>query len=464
MKRWLLWTGKSLLLLLLVASMAAASLWLYPKYHGVAGSAPPVQASRWALRNVTLLNPGELALPARTVVVEQGRIVSILDSDAALSAETVVVDGHGGWLIPGLIDAHVHVIDEADLALLLARGFTSVRNMLGRPVHLEMRKAVEVGRLAGPRLITAGPVLDTPHASGSFHLDLHSEQEAREAVRESAAAGYDLVKIYDGLSPALYQAAIDESRKQHLPVAGHLPRQVPLPQLLADMQSIEHVEELWNHGLKKASATEVDAAADAFAERKVPLVATLAIVQRLADVCGKGKAAIERLDGPNLNPLFAFLGRRSLGGWVEGSEGCDEWQGEVDRMGGIVRRMQERGAIIALGSDSGPHLSEHGALALDEMDRLQAAGLSAEQVLIAATRNAALALGRAEQLGRIAPGYSADALLLDADPRIDLATLRTPQGILAEGRWYERPAIEALLESGCDHANVWLSAGRLLED
>ena len=203
---------------------------------------------------------------------------------------------------------------------------------------------------------------------------------------------------------------------------------------------------------------------DAFAERKVPLVATLAIVQRLADVCGKGKAAIERLDGPNLNPLFAFLGRRSLGGWVEGSEGCDEWQGEVDRMGGIVRRMQERGAIIALGSDSGPHLSEHGALALDEMDRLQAAGLSAEQVLIAATRNAALALGRAEQLGRIAPGYSADALLLDADPRIDLATLRTPQGILAEGRWYERPAIEALLESGRDHANVWLSAGRLLED
>lgn len=198
-------------------------------------------------------------------------------------------------------------------------------------------------------------------------------------------------------------------------------------------------------------------------QHQTTLVPSLQIVQQLVEVCGQGDAAVQTRDSPQLNPLVAYLGRQSVSVWADGSDGCDDWAASVARMGELTRRLADAGVRFGVGSDNGPHLSLAGAATLRELQQLQAIGLSAESVLRAATRTNAELLGKADQLGRIAPGYVADLLLLDADPRADLEALKTPVAIIADGRFYDAQAREQLLTASRDHAGWWLTSGRLLE-
>lgn len=128
----------------------------------------------------------------------------------------------------------------------------------------------------------------------------------------------------------------------------------------------------------------------------------------------------------------------------------------------VVSRLHAAGVPIALGSDSGPHMTVAGRATLDEVQRMHQAGLTNEDVLRAGTVIAAAVLGKTDELGRIAPGYRADAVLLGEDPRSDLSTLERPQALVAVGRWYDAAARQALLENS-EHADWWLTAGRLFE-
>lgn len=416
-----------------------------------------------AITHVDVLNPGREALLEQTVLVVDGRFTRI--SDAAPPAGYRVIDATNQWLMPGLIDAHIHLIDEADMAALLAHGVTTARNMLGRPVHLALREAVAQGELAGPRLLSASRTLNTTDESGTFHDMVHSPEQARQAVRQAKRDGYDLIKVYAGLSQPIFRAIVAEAQALGLPIAGHPPKQVPIEEFLVSSVSVEHVEELWQKHLRKADDSQVRALAEQIAASGKPLVATLEVVQRLADVCGGGDAALDRLASPLLNPLYQWIGSRSLGDWVDEEDlaSCQRWSGYTERMVQIVAIMHQSGVAIALGSDSGPHRTVHGLTTHLEIARLDQAGLSATDVLIAATVHSARVLQHEAELGAIAPGYLADALLLAADPRSDLSLLSDPDGILAAGRWYDRPAREALLAAAEQHAGFILSIGRLLQ-
>jgi len=194
-------------------------------------------------------------------------------------------------------------------------------------------------------------------------------------------------------------------------------------------------------------------------------VVTLEVVLRLADVCAGGDPALDSLATPLLNPLYQWIGERSLGDWVYEDDlaWCERWTGYTQRMLQIVQIMHSSGVAIALGSDSGPHRTVHGLTTHLELARLHQAGLSNEQVLVAATVNSARALQRENELGAIAPGYYADALLLTTDPRSDLSALAKPVGILAAGRWHDRAAQQTLLSAAHQHAGYFLSVGRLLQ-
>jgi imidazolonepropionase-like amidohydrolase len=462
MRKIWFWGLRSIFSLALLVALTVTGLWLYPKLHGVAGTAA-VPALALAYTHVNVLNPGEAEMLDRTVLVEAGHFTRILPGDAPVPAGLRVIDASGNWLLPGLIDVHVHVIDEADMALLLAHGVTTVRNMLGMPIHLRLRAALAAGEIAGPRLYSAGPILDTPARSGSFHQTVNTPAQARAAVRATKAAGFDLVKVYDGVSAEVFAAIVDEARAQGMPVAGHIPAAVPLREVLASYVSVEHVEELWQNGLKQADRAERAAITLELRSSGKPLVASLQIIHRLAQVCGGGAVALAALPRSQINPVLAYVGGKSVAGWADGSEGCDDWRTQVQQMAALVEQLQRAGVGIAVGSDSGPHLTVHGAATLDEIDQLYAAGLPTEAVLAAATRTAALVLGRSAELGRIAPGYLADAVLLNADPRLNLAVLRSPEGVLAQGRWYDTAARERLMQAGSEHAGVLLTLGRMLE-
>src|SRR5262249_52235120 len=123
---------------------------------------PATTASVVALIDVSVIPMDtERVLPHRTVVVENGRIVALQEGSAAKVPEGAVrVDGAGKFLMPGLCDAHVHLDGTASLELFVLNGVTSVRNMAGNALVLSFRERVARGELLGPRIVTAGPLLD----------------------------------------------------------------------------------------------------------------------------------------------------------------------------------------------------------------------------------------------------------------------------------------------------------------
>ena len=114
--------------------------------------------------------------------------------------DAVEINATGMTLIPGLIDAHVHLWDEAELAGYLAYGVTGIRNLSGMPFHLPLARRIQNNTLLGPDLVSTGPILNSAGANqqGNHQL-VETTDEASRAVQATYAAGYRLVKVYSNI-------------------------------------------------------------------------------------------------------------------------------------------------------------------------------------------------------------------------------------------------------------------------
>ena len=197
---------------------------------------------------------GAAARPDQTVVVSEDRITAVGPSGKVVIPRGAhIIDATGRFLIPGLWDAHVHTRYEGfdHLRLLIANGITSARNMSGPPEHLRellaWREQIKKGERVGPRLLTAGPILDGPPSIRPTNVVVNNADEARQAVRRMKADGADFVKVVDLLSRDSYMAIADEAKAQGLPFVGHVPVDIsPGEASDAGQRSIEHLDAiLW---------------------------------------------------------------------------------------------------------------------------------------------------------------------------------------------------------------------------
>src|SRR5688572_1998400 len=159
-----------------------------------------------ALVNVRVLSMTDSVVRAgQTVIVEGGRISWVGTNKAArIPAGATRVDGQGAYLLPGFADMHVHLGRPADLATYLANGITTVRSLSGSDSVLAWRRLVAADSLVGPRVITAGPILDgDPPAMPGLSV-LTDPAQARPMIVDQRTAGYDFVKVYNSLSRAVY--------------------------------------------------------------------------------------------------------------------------------------------------------------------------------------------------------------------------------------------------------------------
>ena len=122
----------------------------------------PVAAQPVAFVGVDIVDVVEgTIVPDRTVIVEGSRISAILPDDAMLDEGTVRIDGKGRYLAPGLADMHTHTwYEDVQLPLDLAFGVTTIREMWGSQSTLDARKKIEAGEMLGPRIVTAGAIVD----------------------------------------------------------------------------------------------------------------------------------------------------------------------------------------------------------------------------------------------------------------------------------------------------------------
>ncbi len=214
-------------------------------------STPPV-----AISNVTIIDAtGAAAKPNMTVVIERGRITAIGRSgEVRLPRNAQIINAGGKYLIPGLWDMHVHLAKSGEntLPLFIANGVTSVRDMGGdAELLLRWKREVDEGKRLGPRIRTAGPILEsatnvermkregTVEPVDRFRRGIPNPESAEAVVDSVAKLGVDFLKIRTVASLETYRAIAASAKKYNLSLVGHSAVS-PEETIKAGQRSVEH--------------------------------------------------------------------------------------------------------------------------------------------------------------------------------------------------------------------------------
>ena len=441
-------------LAILLAGITAfiASVWQVPS-----AMRPDRDADRsWLIENAVLLDPATGVLQSGgSVLVVDGRIEWLGTGPvAAAHASIQRIDAQGRTLMPGLIDVHVHVFDETDLAAGLTHGVTTVRNMGGMPFHLPLVDRIERGDILGPRLITTGPILNEVGGrnGNGLHEFVDGADEARAAVRRQYAAGFRHLKVYSNLSRESFAAIRDEAAALGMTMSGHpvegteadpLAFEVSLD---AGLRTLEHAESIVWHGLKDdMDPDRMRALARQIAASGTVVDPTLVVHENLSRIVETRGAHITRSEMVGYNPVIAGFERDGWNFW--GGYPHDDRTRMQAFYVAFTGELHRAGVPLTVGSDSGVMVSPHGVSTVREMEILVGAGLTPLEAIQAATLNGAAVLGLEGQVGCLAAGCAADLILMEGDPTLDITRLYAVEAVMSDGRWLDRRALDALTEA-----------------
>ncbi len=409
-----------------------------------------------ALEHATIVDvqSGRL-LADQTVVIIGNRINAIgAAGNVRLPTGTRVIDARGRYLIPGLWDMHVHLWGYSRIMypLFVAYGVTGIRGMsevFPLDSLLQWRRETAAGtRVGPPRQIVTGGFLQTEDDPGERALwgddgmiITTTPDIARRAVDSLKTAGVDFIKVHSISRPDVFFAIMDEARRLKIPVAGHLPGGVtPGEASDSGLRSIEHGADLraFTCAGRDGAAPPVDAArdlAERFARNGTWLVPTVVtyhyMTHRAPDHLRYWPAALHD------QQLF----------WGEVSDAQANATPLECRARGIAARLHQAGVRLLTGTDTSPWsgailpgLSVH-----EEMDFLVQGGVSPLDALRAATLHPAQYLEATDSLGTVATGKLADLVLLDADPLTDIRNTTKINAVIANGRYFDQAALDALM-------------------
>jgi len=415
--------------------------------------APPALAETTAIVNVNVIPmTSEIVLDAQTVLIEDGTIVAIGNVDLVPVPEAAeLIDGTDRYLMPGLTEMHGHVTGTGEaqinrlFSLFLANGVTTVRGMLGRQSHLQLREDIAAGRVFGPRLVTSGPSFNGNSVSGAA-------QGAR-MVHEQHAAGYDFLKIHPGLSQDEFYAIADVANELGIPFAGHVPVAVGIAGVLEKgMATIDHLDGYMASLLPPN--TDTSGGYGGFFD---VMLADQVIEERIADVvaatlvAGVGNVPTETLFEQVVNDVSPgdlanrfetrYVSAATVRQWQRskeqtlGERGFDPLVAAqaIDIRRRLILALHEAGAVLLLGSDAPQIFNVPGFSLHHELEFLVAAGLTSYEALRTGTSAPARFFGI--NTGTVEVGRIGDLVLLDANPLADIGNSSRVHGVLVAGRW-----------------------------
>ncbi len=334
--------------------------------------------------------------------------------------------------------------------LFVANGVTTVLNMRGAASILELEANVAAGRILGPRIYTVGPYINEPFVT--------TPDEVERAVVEQRRAGYDFVKLHGNLSREAYARLHAVARREGIRVIGHAPRNLGVEAMFEERQyAVAHAEEfLYDQENRSTDASlplveaRIPELQRSMARARIWLMPNLTAFKVIA-------RQVQDLDAMLERPEMRYLPASVQTGW---GPATNPYTHRMDKsryepmmaryrlLEKLVREFQAGGVRLLVGTDAMntgvvPGFSTH-----DELADLVAAGLTPYEALRAATANAAEFLGdeRAARLGTVAVGQSADLVLLEANPLVDIANSRRIAGVMLRGRWLSPSDISALLQ------------------
>ena len=415
----------------------------------------------------------ERLLHAQTVLVRGDAIAAMGPASSVdVPAGAERIDGTGRYLMPGLIDAHVHLRDPGELLSYLAHGVTTVVHLSGPsgnvPDVLRLRQQVARGDTSGPTIYASGRVLDgDPPVFPGTSTVVRTPGDAKRAVEARRAEGVDLVKVYNNLRTSELQAVTRAAHEHGLSVWGHVPRidgrATALQQALsAGLDVIAHGEEVFFTILYRDVEAHLDGSRVPTVDEDLMREAVRLIHEHdVAVIPNLSFVAMTRWQLDGLSRLWAepeirFLHPRTLDMWRQQNPTSRPDLARFDRRERgkqavvrlLTRALNDARVPLLLGSDaSGPGMFP-GKSAHLELSELVSAGLTPYQALEAGTNSAGRLLHRylrgSPAFGTVTAGSRADLLLLEANPLTDIANAARIAGGIVQGEWYERGRIDSL--------------------
>jgi hypothetical protein len=363
--------------------------------------------------------------------------------------------------------------------LYTANGVTGVREMFGTMAGIKAwREAVSNGSLAGPRVVGAGHILDGPKPIWPGSAAAATPADGRRIVDSLKKAGADFIKVYSLLPRDVYLAIADEANRQHIWFEGHVPEAVDFREASnAGQRTMEHLTGMpiaCSSREAEFRAQRANALGDMQAWRRVAAEQGAAIRDSYdARKCAELFALLKKnnswqvptlvvnrnmayLDDPSLgsDARLKYIPRSLSSGWDPKKDfrlrdrTRDQWLGakkSYDLQVRMVGEMYRAGVPILAGTDVLNPYCLPGFSLHDELEYLVKAGLTPIDALRAATLNPARFLEATDSLGTIAPRKVADLVLLDADPLVDIRNTTRIRAVVANGRLYDRSALDKLL-------------------
>jgi hypothetical protein len=405
----------------------------------------------------------------QTVLVSDGKIESIRDSNQThLSEDAFVIDGKGKYLMPSLIDMHVHLGDnEDDLLLFLVNGVTTIRNMWGYENfklrnwlfgtrvfnHLALRDKIDSGLVLGPSIVTAGPMIEgeKPFFPGFMVKSIKSVKDAEEVVRSQAEKGYDLIKFYSTLSEEVFDALVRTAVNKNICIAGHVPDRVGIRNVVrSKVTSVEHLLGFFNPYNPECATgeDEIPEIARLSAENNVYHCPTLIASERICNI-----GALEQYQN---EPEMEYLPGRVKKGMkflLNASDGLFKKKKlkpnheYLPFLFKVIRELKKQNAGILLGTDKGTPFVVAGFSVHRELRLLNDAGLTPYEALRTGTVNAAKCLRKESEIGTIEVGKRADVLLVEQNPFDNLETISRHSGVMVRGKWMSRDECDTILSN-----------------
>lgn len=384
-------------------------------------------------------------LTGQTVVVSGGTITAMGPSaDITLPTGAAIVEGAGRFLMPGLAEMHGHLPNtggdiparwtEDVLFLYAANGVTTVRGMQGNASHLVLRDRIDRREVLGPRLLVSSPQYSGRSA--------RSPNEAAERVRADKAAGFDHLKIQEGLQAEVYDAIVRTAKEVDIPFAGHVPDEVGLfAALEAGQQTIDHLDNGFTDvdGDQKRIREIVKAYKEAGAW-SVPTEALWEfafLAPRPAAEADAARPEVRYVPEP-----IRQQWRESIEGRLRAMQGSDEGQQRIAFRRKLLKALQDGDVGILLGTDSPQIYSVPGFSIHLEIAVMAESGLSPYEILHSGTRAVAEFLAETDTSGTVAVDRRADLILTEGNPLEDLTRLQTPVGVVLNGQWLNSAQIQ----------------------
>ena len=445
-----------------VAAVFAAALVLSIPARSQSAQEAAANRNVTAFRDISVIPMDtERVLPHQTVLVRNGKIVDLGPAGSVHTPSgSIVIDGRGKFLIPGLADMHIHfqpsrTDNELMLRLFLANGITTVLNMYGTRDDLALRSDVAAEHVLGPTIFTSGPFIsNAPHPPPS-------PDEVEAVVIRQKQAGYDLIKIHGDFSREGYRRLFEVARREGLRVAGHAPRNLGIQPMLEEHQDmVAHVEEYiyayFSYGLDNP-AVPADAdekirwLASATARAGTWVTPTLTAYKGISRQVTDINAVLDRPEVALLSPSLTHDWRPPRNPYLRFPRNDELTNGLNRLLERTTKAFQEAGVPLLAGTDTPIPCVVPGFSLQDELEELVGAGLHPFDALRASTANAGKFLGsflgRQDTFGLIKVGMRADLILLDANPLTDIRNSRKIAGVMVRGRWIGREELVQLLRA-----------------